>query len=121
MNGLKTWFRRMGGALIACLLLALVVAPSLDLAICANDGGRAFASSVQVTDQGVDADNQKSRDHEGGSDACIHGHCHHASPAIGGDEVSYSAPDPLSSHTAPKNVGFPPSSAPDRLEEPPRA
>lgn len=121
MKALRTWFQQMGGALIACLLLALVVAPTLDTAICAGDGERASAASVQMSDQGVDADHQKNKSHDGGSDVCIHGHCHHASPALGWNDAQYSARDPVTSHTAPRNLGFPPSSAQDRLEEPPRA
>ncbi|WP_232792970.1 hypothetical protein [Caulobacter hibisci] len=89
--------------------------------MCATDGERSSATSVQVVDQSVDVDHKNSNDHDGGADVCIHGHCHHASPIIGGEGLLYSARDPLTSHTAPRNLGVPPSSAPDRLEEPPRA
>ncbi|AAK24685.1 hypothetical protein CC_2720 [Caulobacter vibrioides CB15] len=136
MATLRTWMRQVGGALIACLLVALVVAPSIDSAICANDSERSSSVSGTASDQGasdpnvfdqgvsgrgVDIAHQKSNGDDGGADVCIHGHCHHASPVISGDGARGSVRQPLASHTSPRNLRFPPSSAQGRLEEPPRA
>lgn len=121
MKILSTWLMRSGGALVACLMLALVVAPTLDAAMCASDGGRSSATMVEIADQSASVDQKEGEDHSGGSDLCIHGHCHHASPIIDRDGVLYGARHPLTLHSAPRNFGLPPSWPQDRLEEPPRA
>ncbi len=120
MMALKTWFKQVGGALIACLLLAFVAGPIIDTAVCANDGDRATAQSHELVVQTTSADHQD-KDHDGGSDMCIHGHCHHASPFVGAEVAYTNLRNPLARHTAPQSRGLPPSSAQDRLEEPPRA
>lgn len=119
--GLKTWFKQMGGTLIACLLLSFVVVPTLDSAVCATDGERPVAQSHQQTIQGASADPQQDKEQDHGSEVCIHGHCHHASPFVGAALDHFRLSNPPALHTTPVNLGFPPSSSVDRLKEPPRA
>ncbi len=121
MMALKTWYKQAGGALIACLLMAFVGAPTLDSAVCARDGERPAAVNHAMAAQIASADHHQDKGHDGGSDVCIHGHCHHGSPCVGAEVASNGVSVPVASRTAPPSLGFPPSSPQDRLEEPPRA
>lgn len=123
MDAIATWLKQTGGALFACLLLCLAVAPSVDNLICSSDVPTAGSSSAPQSDQLAAASHDGDGDIHGGSggDACVHGHCHQtAAPAALLDaqlaEASTGAADLTRVET-----GQPPSRAPDNPMEPPRA
>jgi hypothetical protein len=76
-----TWLRGMGGLLAACLLVALVVTPAVDAAVCAGDDRPVVTGTSQVSAVEA-ADHQVPHPIDAGD--CQHGHCHHGAPMLGG-------------------------------------
>lgn len=81
MRRLTTWLRGMGGLLAACLLVALVVTPAIDAAVCAGDDLPAVTTGSQVFAVNA-ADHQTPHPIDVAGD-CQHGHCHHGAPMLG--------------------------------------
>lgn len=81
MRRLTTWLRGMGGLLAACLLVALVVTPAIDAAVCAGDDRPVITGAPQVSAVEA-ADHQVPHPIDAGD--CQHGHCHHGAPMLGG-------------------------------------
>ena len=75
MTRTSSWWRRLGTALAALVMTAIVFGPSLDSLICRDDSGlgavAAEVSVVATVDHGQPGDTDK------GVGACLHGHCHH--------------------------------------------
>jgi hypothetical protein len=72
----------MGGLLAACLLVALVVAPAVDAAVCAGDDRPAAVEASRIS-MAQAADHQAPHPIDAAGD-CQHGHCHHVAPMLGG-------------------------------------
>lgn len=120
MVRLMTWLRQMGGVVCACLMLAMVVAPNVDAAICAAEPSMTMADQhgpAHITADDVAQD----RDQSDGGEVCVHGHCHHGSPAIGLETMPVTAPAMVAGRLAPHSPGIPSSSWLDSIKEPPRA
>ena len=81
MRRLTTWLRGMGGLLATCLLVALVVTPAIDAAVCAGDSRPVVAGASKLSALEA-ADHQAPHPIDAGD--CQHGHCHHGSPMLGG-------------------------------------
>lgn len=118
MTKLTTLLKRMGGVVIACLLLTLVVTPAADAVIC---GFEPASMTSHVTDDAALADVAGDEHGPADIDACFHGHCHHASPLIGAQILALDTLPVAQAHLVPALAGLPPSLAPDRLNKPPRA
>lgn len=119
MIKLTTWLKRTGGVVIACLLLSLVVAPAVDAAICGVEPSS--AESLLVVEETASLDAAGDEHGQGDVDACLHGHCHHATPLIGAQAMQTGALAIVHARLTPAIAGLPPSRASDRLNKPPRA
>ena len=118
MKRLTTWLRGMGGLLVACLLVALVVTPVIDAAVCAGDNRPVVTGASQVSALRT-ADHQAPHPIEAGD--CQHGHCHHGAPMLSGlldaDPVLILADNSPSASRARALASHDPTG----LERPPRA
>jgi hypothetical protein len=121
MTQLRTWWRKLGGPMIACLLAALIAGPVLDAVVCKGEFGAAPVSAV-FSDGQTDASAPHDQTEPGhGADACVHGHCHHGLTLALAAAEAMAAPAALSQLHA-MAVGSPPASLnPSGLERPPRA
>lgn len=120
MVRLLTWLRQMGGVVCACLMLAMVVAPNVDAAICAAEPSMTMADQHGPAHLTAD-DIAQDRDQNDGGEVCVHGHCHHGSPVIGLVTMQVTVPALATVRLAPHSAGIPSSPWPDRIKEPPRA
>lgn len=122
MSLLKT-LRKLGGPLMAALLVLAVLTPTIDMYACANDKAPAMVvasvSFAKAADQ--KSSNIPLQQHDDGDSGCIHGHCHHG---IGvaklneGEVVSEASP---SSMVSPWTFDAPASAPSVDLLRPPRA
>lgn len=119
MRRLKTWWRDVGQALAPCLLALLVLAPTVDAAICFGDAGTVSARVAEVAPIAKSDDTPADR-HDGG-DVCQHGHCHHVAPMLISqmdDEPAHALAQALHPMLSARAA---PSLAPTGPERPPRA
>lgn len=119
MRRLMTALRGMGGLLAACLLVALVVAPAVDAAVCAGDDRPVAAETLQVA-KAQAADHQNSHPADLAGD-CQHGHCHHGAPMLGGPIDAEPALIPTDTPPTASNTRALASLDPTGPERPPRA
>lgn len=121
MFDVTTWLKTWTGALVACLLVLAVAAPSLRSGLCpgetiptAQQGATAEATVL------VQADDREAADVSGG-EACQAGHCHHSpsllSPLIGAKALVFAERIRL----VPEALRMPLSNLSDGPNEPPRA
>ncbi|MCY1649171.1 hypothetical protein OVA11_19540 [Caulobacter sp. SL161] len=101
-------------------MLAIVVAPNVDAAICGAESTVTTIDQSAVAQHAVEDDSQDRHQSDGG-EACVHGHCHHGSPVIGVETAQISTLRVMASRVAPHSPGIPSSPWPDRIKEPPRA
>lgn len=80
MAGRSSWWKRFGGALAALTLAVLALGPGIDGLICQGDSGLSAAAATLADEASVSSDHPSHETGKGGVDACVHGHCHHASP-----------------------------------------
>jgi hypothetical protein len=121
MFNLSTWLRSFAGALIACLLVIGLAAPSARAGECIGD---AYVAAQHLEAGGASV-SAKAENHGksdvGGGEICHKGHCHHApapAPPIG----AVIADIPQGSvRLMPPALAIPPSRIPDGAKEPPRA
>lgn len=76
MQRKTTWWRNLGGLLVACVLTLLVAAPMTSAAacLCIEDSAPAASLTVQADHQQDSAPCKAA--------CCLGGHCHHAGPAL---------------------------------------
>jgi hypothetical protein len=121
MAQLRTWWRKLGGPVIACLLAALVASPALDAFVCKGELDTAAVSTV-FSDGQTDASalhDQTAPGHD--ADACVHGHCHHGLTLALAAAEAMAAPAALSPLHSMAVGSAPTSLNPSGLERPPRA
>lgn len=122
MSDRAPWWRRLGGALAACLVVLLTAAPAVDDLACAADGlAQAQAVKSIIAKSDVASEHQHpQRPPSGAADVCPHGHVHSVAPAPpvapSLTEATWSWTEPL----PPANTAVRESSIPRRLERPPR-
>lgn len=119
MFGRVTWLRRLGGLLVACLVLMLAGAPTFDEFVCVNDTAVAEASASDGSISVARPDVGGAAHLPDADDLCAHGHCHHGAPFL----VS-AASLTTHVHTAPqlrpRDMAALASRSPAGLERPPR-
>ncbi|NQE65327.1 hypothetical protein [Caulobacter sp. RHG1] len=127
MLDLSTWLKTFAGALIACLLVIGLTAPSVRAGECLGDtyvAAQQFEAGdtpvFVASDLGADSDNHGAGKISGG-EVCHKGHCHHA-PAPAPPTGALIAEIPQGSvRLVPPASTIPPSRIPDGAKEPPRA
>jgi len=117
----QSWWRRLGGALAACLVALLILAPLADSFVCLGDEAttstQTFAALEPVASQSpVDTDHQR-----GDPGLCTHGHCHHGASFVMASIGPAGAVAPLTSVLAPRHAAALVSITAQRLDDPPRA
>lgn len=121
MFDVTTWLKTWTGALLACLLVLAVAAPSLRSGLCSADlvSGMKTNAVAEATVV-AQADDQDTADRIDG-EVCGIGHCHHSPSLIGiamGGQTHVSV-DRIRLIPAPPHM--PPSRMPDGPNEPPRS
>jgi hypothetical protein len=124
MTPLRTWWRKTGGLVVACLLAALVIGPTLDAVVCGGEGETAAASMPHGAAQSIVVAHHDQPDpnvdHDEGG-ICAHGHCHHGL-TLGFVIADASVlPGPTSESHALGTTATHASRSPSGLERPPRA
>ncbi|GEM_PF-1107341 len=127
MFDVTTWLKTWTGALLACLLVLAIAAPSVRSDFCATDTSASGKHNAVAEAQGFDhevavdvgqVDDQDASDTKGGEPG---GHCHHSpsmlSPLIGAKAMVFADRIRL----VPQALRMPPSSLSDGPNEPPRA
>jgi hypothetical protein len=76
MTGQGTWWRRLGGGLVALVLCVLTLGPNLDLCVCAESP----SASVNVVMDTVTSAASDFEEQTPGHGACQPGTCHHCAP-----------------------------------------
>lgn len=122
MRPTMTWWRNLGGLIVACVLALLVVAPSVSMAACICDSPAAPVIGLETgvaTGQTLQDDQ---RDHGAPCEAacCVGGHCHHGGAMLDAPVGAVSGPLPVPSEhpaTAAQTLASRALSGPDR---PPR-
>jgi hypothetical protein len=121
MAAWTSFWRRAGGVFIACLLVMLVIAPSADSFMCADDGPQT-ASVEQSFDAGAANLSPAGSIHKDVQHGiCPHGHCHHGIPYVGAASLAAIEPHAFADRPQPPEMTNHPSGPASRLEDPPRA
>jgi hypothetical protein len=111
-------------ALAALVLAVLTLGPGLDGLLCRDEGGLSAAAATLAVAAEAGPDGQD-EDHTPGpphQDACLHGHCHHASPYVDAARVATDRPPRLAAVDHALQPASPPASQPTSgLKRPPRA
>jgi hypothetical protein len=117
MRRVMTWWRNLGGLLVACVLALLVVAPTVSMATCLCE---AEAPVVEMSTAAVQGDSQ---DHGAPCEAacCVSGHCHHGGAMLDTAVAEVSAPAPTASDHAMTSAHVLASRVISGLDRPPRA
>jgi hypothetical protein len=124
MTLLRTWWRKAGGLVVACLLATLIIGPTLDAMVCGGESEAAVGSIPHGAAQTLVSAHHDQLDldvGDGEAGNCAHGHCHHgvALGFIVADAAALHTPTVQSHALAPSSVRA--SRAPSGLERPPRA
>ena len=122
MRRAMTWWRNLGGLMVACVLALLVIAPTASLAACLCNDGAAIVG-VETSTPAVEAVQGDPQDHGAPCDAacCVGGHCHHGGAMLDALVAMVTAPAPaVADHamTSANALASRTISGPDR---PPRA
>lgn len=114
MQRKTTWWRNLGGLLVACVLTLLVAAPMTSAAacLCLEDTATAAGQIVQ-TDHQTDSAPCKAA-------CCLGGHCHHAGPALDAPVSTVAVLAPVAARHAIAPANALPSLAVSTLDRPPR-
>jgi hypothetical protein len=113
MRRKTTWWRNLGGLLVACVLTLLVAAPMTSAAAClCADDAPAASQTIQVEHQQDSAPCKAA--------CCLGGHCHHASPALGALISTVATPAPVTARHAITPGHVLPSLTVSALDRPPR-
>lgn len=117
MRRKTSWWRNLGGLLVACVLAVLVAAP-VSSAVCLCDDGpiERVASAVQT----VQADHGQG-DAPCKAVCCVSGHCHHAGSLFEAPVPALAAPVPTVAEHAAAPALVLASHTPSPLDHPPRA
>lgn len=122
MTGLRTWWRKLGGLMVVCLLATLIGGPTLDAIVCKGEGEASVASAqVEMGHAIATSDRDVGEPGHAGPTICAHGHCHHGLTL--GLVLAEATIAPLP-RAEPHGMTAPPphaSRAPSGLERPPRA
>jgi hypothetical protein len=113
------WLRRLGGPLVACLLLLLAAAPTFDGFVCLNDPPAADAQVSNEDRAAAHLEEGRANPAQDTGDLCPHGHCHHGATfltAISGFTAGVRA----NSRPRPQVMAPLASRSPSGLERPPR-
>lgn len=110
-----TWWRNLGGLLVACVLALLVVAPSVVSARCVCDERPASAAAGPTVEAGQKHDNAPCK-----AACCLSGHCHHGGSLLDPPvtAVAMLAPKAAEHTMAPARALA--SRTPSPLDQPPR-
>jgi hypothetical protein len=120
MTQVRTWWRKLGGLMVVCLLAALVVGPALDSIIC--NGETDVAMATLGDDPAVASHTQDHSAPTHGSDgACVHGHCHHGLTVALAIADATTAPTTATQAHCLASASVLGSRNPSGLERPPRA
>ena len=125
VTGLRTWWRRCGGLLVAVLALALVVPAIADAGFCTIEQASVVCVNSVSGDTTVQAADPADSSAKGqlGAQGCLcqHGHCHHSGwiPASGALEPVAHRTAAAAALRAPGS-GERPARFATRLERPPR-
>lgn len=113
MRRKTTWWRNLGGLLVACVLTLLVAAPAVSSAAClCADDAPAVSQTIQADHQQDSAPCKAA--------CCLGGHCHHAGPALDALVSTAATPAPTAARHAISPGHVLPSLTASALERPPR-
>lgn len=122
MTGLRTWWRKLGGLMVACLMALVLGGPILDALVCKGEDQPVAAVNhpdVAQTVAALDQDDGQAG-HEG-PEICAHGHCHHGvTVGLLVDDADLHSWPRVALHAQPAAPSHT-SQAPTGLERPPRA
>ena len=121
MFNLSTWLRSFAGALIACLLVIGLAAPSARAGECIGD---AYVAAQHFETGGASVSAKAESDGKsdvGGGEICHKGHCHHAPAPVPPTGAVVAEILQSGVRLMPPALAIPPSRIPDGAKEPPRA
>jgi len=98
---MTTWWRKLGGLMVACVLTLLVVAPTVSMAACVCESDAPIVS-VEIGETAGQAVQGEHRDSGAPCEAacCVGGHCHHGGAMLETSFAAASAPVPVASSHA---------------------
>lgn len=121
MFDVATWLKTWTGALLACLLVLAVAAPSLRSGLCSADSlSSKKTSAVAEATTFAQANDQDPADLADG-EVCGIGHCHHSPSMIGLATAGQTYVSVTRIRLTPAPPHMPLSRMPDGPNEPPRA